>query len=257
MSNIKHPTRTWPQILSRGIPLAVVGGAAMLITFATLIDVASMAGLPFPMAFPVVVDVGMVGLMITAADLKRRGLSGIWMAYSWFAVLSLVSVVANGTHALMAADMSRMTPWGAALLGAVPPATLLVMTHVLMKLIPDEKERAKLHARREKAAASMTLPAPPAQPTSQVSQLAPQPGVGRAEPLRLVSSEQVSMDDRELAARISEYVQTHGTRPTGALVGEWLGGKSGRTGQRRMSKLEEDGLLETTTEFERVVASSW
>lgn len=246
-----QPGRTWSFVFMLGTPLAVVGAAAMLITFATLIDVATFAGLPFPIAFPVVVDVGMIGLMVTATQLKLRGLSGSWLAYSWFSMLSLVSVVANGTHAIMAADMTRMTPWGAALLGAVPPATLLVMTHVLMKLIPDEKERAKLQTQREKTAvaaqvlersqvrASTHQPAPstPSEPLPRRMT----PADVSLEPLRLVGTPTLvpNASKEEVIQRVHQHIAETGEKPTGAMVGEWLGGKSPKTGQRLLATISE------------------
>src|SRR5690606_25660032 len=182
-------------------------------------------------------------------QLQLRGLSGSWLAYVGFAILSLVSVVANGTHSLMTADMTRTTPWAAALLGAVPPATLLVMTHVLMKLIPDEKERARMQARRAKEQAKQAVIVRDAAPTVAPQAPAPEPvratvAAHEAGPLRLVNEPAVlSVSDSDVAARVAEHIAAHGAKPTGAVVGEWLGGKSAKTGQRKLKQLEEAGLF--------------
>ena len=68
MSKTRQPSRTWSTVLSLGIPLTIVGIASMMITFATVIDVARVNGIPFPVVFPIVVDVGMIATMITAAQ---------------------------------------------------------------------------------------------------------------------------------------------------------------------------------------------
>lgn len=254
----KRPARTWTLVLSLGLPLVVVGGAAMVITFATLIDVARINGLPFPEMFPIVVDVGMVGTMITAAQLRLRGVDGRWLAYLAFIVLSLVSVVANGTHALHAADMTLTTPWAASLIGAVPSATLLVITHLVMKLIPDEKERMKLQQAREKHHLTETSKAvqgvtshKPHPGDSSHAAMDEHPASGTREPsptLTLVPTgapQAGAVNFEEVQEQVLAHIAATGDKPTGKLVGEWLGGKSAKTGQRLLSKMTDNGLIET------------
>lgn len=164
-SKPKHPSRTWSLVLTLGIPLAIVGASAMAISYATLIDVARVNGPPLPELFPVLVDVGTVATMVAAAQFRHRGVNGRWLAYATFIALSAVSIVANSTHAWRAADMTVTTPWAAALLAATPPAALLAITHLVMLLVPDQKERAKLHTARERTsqepvAERRTVPVP-------------------------------------------------------------------------------------------------
>lgn len=260
----KTPARTWTLVLSLGAPLLVVGGAAMMITFATLIDVARINGLPFPEVFPIVVDVGMVASMVTAAQLRRLGIDGQWLAYCAFFVLSLVSVVANGTHALSTADLARTTPWAASLIGAVPSATLLVITHLVMKLVPDERERAKLQALRHRAeprtVSAVPAPAPPLEVTSAapspVAAASPArtvPAAPAAEALRLVPKPAApGLEESEVRERVLEHLRVQGARPTGAVVGEWLGGKSAKTGQRFLARMDEDGCFRPASELHAV-----
>ncbi|WP_217132367.1 hypothetical protein [Leucobacter chinensis] len=250
---MKKPVRTWATLLTLGLPLLIVGLAAMMITFATLIDVARVNGLPFPEVFPVVVDVGMIASMIVAAQFRLKAIDGRWLAYLAFIVLSLVSVLANANHAQQTADMALTTPWAASLIGAVPSATLLVITHLVMKLIPDEKERQRLATIREKqqpAVKNVATPRPVIAsdtapqnretiPEEQSSDVADHFPVAVLRPVE----EPVAHSDAEVETLILDFIIEYGTRPTGKVVGEWLGGKSAKTGQRFMQKMEQNNAL--------------
>lgn len=263
----KKPARTWTMVLSLGVPLVIVGFSAMAISYATLIDVARVNGIPLPELFPVLVDVGTVATMIAAAQFRLRGVSGRWLAYSTFMLLSGVSIVANATHAGRAADLTVTTPWAAAILAATPPAVLLAITHLVMMLVPDEKERAKLQALREHAdRKSVSVPQPPA--TNPRREMATRPQAAAKSnvdhevnddtapipivdqypaPLQLVQREEAtiqpkrskaSTDDTIVLELVLTYIEEQGKRPTGVIVGEWLGGKTPKTGQRFMQKHE-------------------
>ncbi|GAA1573088.1 hypothetical protein [Leucobacter aridicollis] len=244
------PTRNWHLVLTLGIPLTIVGASAMAISYATLIDVARVNGLPLPELFPVLIDVGTVATMIAAAQFRLRGIDGRWLAYVAFIALSAVSIVANASHAWRAADMTVTTPWAAAILAATPPAALLAITHLVMMLIPDEKERAKLQAVREKQAEaearhrqSIQQPAsvPAAAPVTPAAAVAAVSAP--AAPLRLVEQDKpAAADQAEVREKVLAHIAEHGERPTGAIVGDWLG-KSYKTGQRFLQKLEESGEL--------------
>lgn len=260
----KKPPRTWTLVVSLGIPLAIVGISAMAISYATLIDVARVNGLPLPELFPVLVDVGTVATMIAAAQFRMRGVPGRWLAYSTFVLLSGVSIVANATHAWRAADLTLTSPWAAAILASTPPAALLAITHLVMMLVPDEKERLKLQAQRERAelathraetpgsgsprasAAAVTQhetvtePAPPP-PAADI----PAGGEPRIDkPSTRAAMEPVGVSRDETRERVLGYLAEHGQRPTGKDVGDWLGRKSPKTGQRFIKKMEDDGDFE-------------
>lgn len=248
----KRPSRTWSLVLTLGLPLTIVGVSAMAISYATLIDVARINGLPLPELFPILIDVGTVACMIAAAQMRLRGINGRWVAYLIFIALSLVSIVANATHAWRAADLALTTTWAAAILASVPPATLLAITHLVMMLIPDEKERAKLQALREKAESSKQVSEPRAEspapkpiaktPVSQPATAAV--ATGHEQALRLVTPAHVEPAPRdEVANLVLEHFNRVGEKPTGAMVGEWLGGKSAKTGQRFLKNLEEEGAF--------------
>lgn len=259
-SSAGKPQRTWGFVVSLGLPLAIVGLTAMAISYATLIDVARVNGLPLPELFPILVDMGTVASMIAAAQFRLRGVDGRWIAYVTFIALSVVSIVANASHAGRSADLALTTPWAAALLAATPPATLLAITHLVMKLVPDEKERSKLQAARDRAEAAalaqqraalqapvkqapVTVPseAEAARQPQRVEEPVSETGNVRVLPIRSASVP----DDDEIRARILEYVAAEGKRPTGLIVGEWLGGKSAKTGQRYLTKLDEQGAFDT------------
>lgn len=245
----KKPARTWHMVVSLGIPLTIVGIAAMAISYATLIDVARVNGLPIPELFPILIDVGTVACMIAAAQFRLRGIDGRWLAYITFILLSVVSIIANASHAWRAADMTVTTPWAAGLLAATPPAALLAITHLVMMLIPDEKERAKLQTQREREAQPVReakhspppAPQPTGTPATQEQEAITQ--------LRLVNPNPVSVDQVEVRERVLEQYQATGEKPTGAMVGKWLGDKSAKTGQRFLTRLEQAG------DFDAVQAS--
>lgn len=252
----KKPNRTWGFLLSLGIPLAIVGVSAMAISYVTLIDVARVNGLPLPELFPILIDVGTVAAMIAAAQFRMRGLPGKWLAYMTFIALSIVSIVANGSHAWTAADMTRTTPWAAAILAATPPAALLAITHLVMLLIPDEKERARLQAARERAEAlansseapvvvvpRAAIPSTPASVKTK-NQMIPVPAA--TEVVANAGATPVAPgpapDKAEVWGQVLAYIEVEGKRPTGAIVGEWLG-KSAKTGQRFLGQMEEAGAF--------------
>ena len=267
----KKPSRTWGFAggMSPGLLIVVVG--SMAISFPTLTDVASLAGLPFPFAYPFIVDGGMLVGAVGAANKRLRGLP-VRRTYLGFAVLAIVSVVANAVHSAVAAD--PMVPiWAAAILGAVPPATLLWATHEVMDLIPDEKERAKLQALREKSDAKpaprhvdaepardqrLPLAAPVVDATPARAAALAMTGT-RDEvpaPLSLVTPQDEVADRETVRARVLTYIATEGKRPAGKLVGEWLGGKTPKTGQRFLAAMEEAGAFEPTAPVPSVAALS-
>ena len=262
----KKPNRSWAMVTSLGIPLAIVGASAMAISYATLIDVARVNGLPLPELFPVLVDVGTVATMIAAAQFRLRGVPGRWLAYTTFTLLSGVSIVANATHAWRAADLTLTSPWAAAILASTPPAALLAITHLVMMLIPDEKERAKLQAIRERteavparraeaqrvnnAARAKVEPKaelPAQKPIERRPSEAQEPEP--SSPLRLVDVAQRDVPEDEVRTQVLDFFRAEQKRPTGKLVGEWLGGKTEKTGQRFLKKMHEEGAFAPDAEL--------
>ncbi|MFV0435000.1 MAG: DUF2637 domain-containing protein [Leucobacter sp.] len=247
----KKPQRNWGLVFGLGIPLLVCGAGAMAITFATLIDVARLSGLPFPVFFPFVVDGGMIGCMVAANEFKRRGINGAGLAWVGFIGLSVVSVVANSSHARMSADLDVIPIWAAGVIGAIPSAVLLLMTRLIENMIPDERERAKLHTRRgtETRKVQTSAVTENVQHTNAREVPSEAASAGSERRLRIVdqetpSAQAVAVEKSEVVDMVLQHIKSTGSKPTGAVVGDWLGGKSAKTGQRFLAKLETDGALE-------------
>lgn len=229
--------RPWTLAVSLGIPLGVVGAAAMAISYATLIDVARVNGMPLPELFPIVIDVGTVACMVSAAEFRRRGIGGSWLAHLTFSALSALSVFANATHAIGAANLAATTTGVAVMIAATPPAALLAITHLVMRLVPEaalvrtsaEQQPERLATAVQGVTAPLSTPTPVATSNATGARAPhemptiPEPTDERPRDARASGHD---LDDR-LRAAISS-----GTLPTGREVGAWMGGKSARTGQR-------------------------
>ncbi|TYL50410.1 hypothetical protein [Agromyces mariniharenae] len=265
----KNVRRTWGGVLSLVLPLVVVGASAMAISYATLIDVARVNGMPLPELFPILIDVGTVACMVAAAQFRTLGINGRWLAHVTFFALSGISVFANATHALGAADLTATTLGVAIMLAATPPAALVAITHLVMKLVPDMKERERIAAasatsdparhdatvkssrrdtsRRDTASTSVTTATGQASQSvdvattekgdddsvahaaSRETATTRQAGPGTPAPVSHASTGSWSVD-----ARIRESLE-RGATPSGREVADWLGGKSTRTGQRYLA----------------------
>ncbi|RXZ51889.1 hypothetical protein [Agromyces binzhouensis] len=264
----KNVKRTWGSVMSLVLPLVVVGASAMAISYATLIDVARVNGMPLPELFPILIDVGTVACMVAAAQFRTLGINGRWLAYATFFALSAISVFANATHALGAADLSSTTLGVAIMLAATPPAALVAITHLVMKLVPDIKERERIAAasatrdgarhdaawrasrRDTRVRDNPTTSRPDATPTTTQSvavssaATAVDDAVAGASASDAVMrhtqaatrarSPQMSKGSWRVDARIREALE-QGMTPSGREVADWLGGKSTRTGQRYLA----------------------
>ena len=264
----KNVKRTWGSVMSLVLPLVVVGASAMAISYATLIDVARVNGMPLPELFPILIDVGTVACMVAAAQFRTLGINGRWLAYATFFALSAISVFANATHALGAADLTSTTLGVAIMLAATPPAALVAITHLVMKLVPDIKERERIAAasatrdgarhgaagrapRRDAGARDNATTARPNAPTSTTQSVAVATTATDADdadmhasandsvarhrkPLTPAPAPQTSTGSWSADARIREALE-QGVTPSGREVADWLGGKSTRTGQRYLA----------------------
>jgi hypothetical protein len=264
----KNVKRTWGSVMSLVLPLVVVGASAMAISYATLIDVARVNGMPLPELFPILIDVGTVACMVAAAQFRTLGINGRWLAYATFFALSAISVFANATHALGAADLTSTTLGVAIMLAATPPAALVAITHLVMKLVPDIKERERIAAasatrdgarhdaagrasRRDVGALDNATTARPNAPTSTTQSVAVATTATDADdadthvsandsvarhrkPRTPAPAPQTSTGSWSVDARIREALE-QGVTPSGREVADWLGGKSTRTGQRYLA----------------------
>lgn len=264
----RNVKRTWGGVLSLVVPLVVVGASAMAISYATLIDVARVNGMPLPELFPILIDVGTVACMVAAAQFRSLGINGRWLAHLTFFALSGISVFANATHALGAADLTSTTLGVAIMLAATPPAALVAITHLVMKLVPDMEERERITAasatrdgrhdattkssrrdagRLDTARTSLTMTTgdvsqPVAVATTEmggdgdVAQVESRDSATtrQREPATPAPASRVSAGSWSVDARIRESLE-NGLTPSGREVADWLGGKSTRTGQRYLA----------------------
>ena len=135
---------------------------AFWLSFTTLQDLAIMAGIPAGQAWvwPLIVDGVILEATISVVALRNQAPAA--RRYAWLLLASGagVSVVANITHAIVAADV-RVPAVVAALVASVPPLVLLAMTHLTVELTRNaaptrsdatppvrEDERAKPRAER-------------------------------------------------------------------------------------------------------------
>lgn len=252
--------RGWSENLALLIPLAIVGVSGMAISYATLIDVARTNGLPLPELFPVLVDVGTIACLLADAQFRRSGISGRWIAGLTFVALSALSVFANATHAAQHADPAHTQVWVACILAATPPAALLSITHLVMKLMPHQFEPPPSgvslpgRAAEPVTAGRFVGAAPAAADTYHLSTSPlPAPTVSAMPPVVNTAEEPVptawqfeaettdvaadtEMLDGEMidSVEVEQWLRaelTAGRRPSGAEVGRRLG-KSAKSGQR-------------------------
>jgi hypothetical protein len=231
-----HRARSWAEIASLLIPLVVVGIAGMAISYATLIDVATTNGLPLPELFPILIDVGTIACMVAAAQFRRNGIPGRWLAYLMFIALSMISVFANASHAVQHANPKLTAVWVACVLAATPPAALLGITHLVMALVPDTRERRRLAAARD------TTPPPAVTPSVE---LAAAPTREPSEiPRRRPSTKPTDRSDDAVVEWALDHYRATGRKPTGAEVGARLG-LSAKSGQRFLQAVPFDAVTVT------------
>lgn len=140
----------------------VLALGAFWLSFTTLQDLAIMAGIPAGQAWvwPLIVDGVILEATISVVALRNQAPAA--RRYAWLLLASGagVSVAANITHAVVAAD-ARVPAVVAALVASVPPLVLLAMTHLTVELTRNaaptrsdatppvrEDERAKPRAAR-------------------------------------------------------------------------------------------------------------
>lgn len=265
----KKPSRSWVMVLVLGPLLAVVVVGAMLASFTALYDVARVNGVGIPALLPIVVDVGMIASNAATVYFRKLGLKGRWVAYVIFVGFVAVSVYANITHAWLAADLTQTTIVTAIVIAALFPVAQLGVTHMMLMLLPDEKERARLQrerasveGERERAGVEHRpemKPVPkPASKAAVPSSFAPSPALAAAEtPTTVLAPAEgrglhavpaPENPDEKVRGMVLEYFAREGKLPTGSMVSEWRGGGDRRTGSRFLQRMKEEGLVPISTE---------
>ncbi|MEB4613763.1 DUF2637 domain-containing protein, partial [Leucobacter sp. M11] len=122
------------------IVLAVTGTillalGAFWLSFTTLRDLAVLSGIAAEQAWiwPLIVDGVILEATISVVALRNSAKAARRFAWLLLAAGAGVSVAANITHAVVAAD-TRVPALIAALVASVPPLVLLAMTHLTVEL---------------------------------------------------------------------------------------------------------------------------
>jgi len=142
----------------------LIAVAAFVLSFTALTDLAAAAGIHPGMTWiwPLIVDGLIVVSTIGAVALAGRRDS----YYPWLLLLgaSALSVTANAIHASLYA--TRVAPWLASLIAAVPPLVLLASTHLTVVLgrAPANAEPATPSRTRSSGVRSTPRPATEPQP---------------------------------------------------------------------------------------------
>ncbi|MGW5455013.1 DUF2637 domain-containing protein [Nocardia sp. NPDC003979] len=107
-----------------------IGGAAFVLSFAALQDLAIMGGTPRGLAwlFPVIVDGTIIQATMAVVALPPESAERAWFSRILVGGAA-VSVSSNSIHAYLTGH-----GWGGALLAAIPPLALLIDTHGLVLL---------------------------------------------------------------------------------------------------------------------------
>ena len=131
-------TRTlrWSFAVAVGIT-TVIAAASFVLSFATLWDLATMAGLPRQLSWlwPVIVDGTILQATISVIALASHGGERSARKYFWavLGVAALVSIASNALHAFLGGG-SQLHPALAAAIATVAPVSLLAATHGLAVL---------------------------------------------------------------------------------------------------------------------------
>ncbi|MGO1922090.1 MAG: DUF2637 domain-containing protein [Microbacterium sp.] len=118
----------------------LIGLGAFWLSFTALADLARRAGTPESLSWvwPLIVDGVIVVATISVVALSGHGVRATRYPWLLLAGGAAVSVSANITHALIAAD-STVPPVLAALVASVPPIVLLAITHLTVELTRHQR----------------------------------------------------------------------------------------------------------------------
>lgn len=189
----------------------VLALGAFWLSFTTLQDLAIMAGIPAGQAWvwPLIVDGVILEATISVVALRNQAPAA--RRYAWLLLASGagVSVAANITHAIVAAD-ARVPGVIAALVASVPPLVLLAMTHLTVELTRN-------------AAPTHTVDMPPPRPDEPSTAKQPRTRTANARSERSRGDQEARAQAARLAADgVSQrQIATQlGVHPT--TIGRWL-----------------------------------
>jgi hypothetical protein len=180
---------------------------AFWLSFTSLSALALACGIPADRAWmwPLIVDGVIVVATVSVVAMSGSGQDRRAVRYPWLLLSAgaAVSVLANASHAIVAAD-AKVPSLLAALVAAVPPVVLVAITHLTVELTRRPQPRPSATA-----GASGWTAQRPARPTKATSRADESGRVGEALRLRA----HTSLTNREIAARLGVHPST---------VGRWL-----------------------------------
>ncbi len=187
---------------------------AFWLSFTSLSALARDCGIPAGRAWmwPLIVDGVIVVATVSVVAMSGSTQDRRAVRYPWL-LLSAgagVSVLANASHAIVAAD-ARVPSVLAALVAAVPPVVLVAITHLTVELTHRPTSTPPATAARDRR------PARPAATATAASGAGQRGGAGEAVRLRA----DTSLTNREIAARLGVHPSTVGRwlkHPPGALT---------------------------------------
>ncbi|MGO1321235.1 MAG: DUF2637 domain-containing protein, partial [Galactobacter sp.] len=124
----------------------VIAIGAFVLSFASLTDLAVRSGIDSTLAWiwPIIVDGLIVAATVAIVALNGHGRRA--MVYPWTLLFfgAIVSTAANATHAILSVDRSPDIPAVvAALVAAMPPVVLLLITHLTVHMFQKRAEVAQ------------------------------------------------------------------------------------------------------------------
>lgn len=180
---------------------------AFWLSFTSLSALARDCGIPADRAWmwPLIVDGVIVVSTVSVVAISGSGQDRRATRYPWLLLTAgaAVSVLANASHAIVAAD-ARVPSVLAALVAAVPPVVLVAITHLTVDL--TRHPHPPLSRATRGPARSAQRPTRPARTANRVDENG---SVGEAWRLRA----QTALTNREIAARLGVHPST---------VGRWL-----------------------------------
>ncbi|GAB3597164.1 DUF2637 domain-containing protein [Microbacterium tumbae] len=193
-------------VLSAVTGTVLIGLGAFWLSFTALADLAHRAGTAAQLSWvwPLIVDGVIVVATISVVALSRHGARATRYPWLLLAGGAAVSVSANVTHALVAAD-TTVPPLLAALVASVPPVVLLAITHLTVVLT---RYQGTVGTEDHAATSTSATSAPDeAQAVQKLEALRAQPGVParptrrQIDPATPVALRQGAGGEREAAAR--------------------------------------------------------
>ncbi|WP_237187394.1 DUF2637 domain-containing protein [Rothia nasimurium] len=278
MKSIKNQTRinpdSRPMLWVTVLLVFMLGLTSFMVSFNGLHDVAGWVGLPTWMRWtvPIFIDIAILAYSMAAVIHRTRG-EPVALTWATLAVFTLISVIANGAHALAVGEgQTALQSWIGAAIAAAAPLSVFAATEELSRLAFGTDEPAQVQSAatvdEEQMAVIRELTSyqepdrsePIEQQLPATLEENPETEPSSAEPLpEAVAPAETEPEELAEVAVASTVTQAHegnedpdfdvlrpwiqeqiqqGKRITGAKAGELIG-KSSRTGLNKINALRQ------------------